>query len=161
MRFAPSNMLSSIFLLAVPRRCFFSGFFLLFVFHVLHAVFSVSCSLVGTCWEKADTLALLYVMISRVFVIFSYCVLGQWWYLIVSIPDLCLLPYLEVLPFLTFGLEAIPFHTFESEVMTFQTYVLDVHVLSFQSFALEVMSFQTCVLDVLSFQRFALEAMPF
>ena len=30
---------------------------------------------------------------SCLFVTFSYCVLGQVWYLIVSIPDLCLLSY--------------------------------------------------------------------
>ena len=36
---------------------------MLFVFHVCHAVLSVPCSLVVTCWEKADLLALLYVMV--------------------------------------------------------------------------------------------------
>ena len=45
-----------------------------------------------TCCERADFLALLYVMLSCVFVTFQYGVLGQMWYLIVSIPDLCLLP---------------------------------------------------------------------
>ena len=39
----------------------------------------------------ADLLALLYVMFS--FVTFPYGVLGQKWYLIVLIPDLCLLSY--------------------------------------------------------------------
>ena len=53
---------------------------------------SVSCSIVGTCLERADLFALLYVMFSCVFVTFSYGVLGQVCYLIVSIPDLCLLP---------------------------------------------------------------------
>ena len=51
-----------------------------------------------TCWERADLLALLCVMFSCVFVTFIYGVLygvpGQVWHLIVSIPDLCLLPYL-------------------------------------------------------------------
>ena len=51
-------------LLTVPRRCSFCGSFLLFVFHVCHAVFSVPCSLVVTCWERADLLALLYVLCS-------------------------------------------------------------------------------------------------
>ena len=53
------------------------------------------CSLVVTCWERADLLASLYVMFSSVFVTFPYSVLGQVWYLIVSIPDLCLLSYFE------------------------------------------------------------------
>ena len=56
---------------------------------------SVSCSLVGTCWERADLLALLYVVFFCVFVALPYGVLGQVWYLIVSIPDNCLLPYSE------------------------------------------------------------------
>ena len=46
-----------------------------------------------TCWERADLLALLYRMFSCVFVTFPYGILGQVWYLIESIPDLCLLPY--------------------------------------------------------------------
>ena len=37
--------------------------------------------------------ALLYVMFSRGFVTLPYGVLGQVWYLIVLIPDLCPLPY--------------------------------------------------------------------
>ena len=45
------------------------------------------------CWEKADLLALLYATFSCGFVIFPYGVLGQVLYLIVSIPDLCLIPY--------------------------------------------------------------------
>ena len=51
-----------------------------------------------TCWERAGLLALLYVMFYCVFVTFSCGVLGQVWYLIVSISDLCLLTY-----FLIFG----------------------------------------------------------
>ena len=41
---------------------------ILFVFHVClcHAIFSVSCSLVVVCWERADPLALLCVMFSCV-----------------------------------------------------------------------------------------------
>ena len=57
---------------------------------VSHTVLSVPCSLVVTCWERANLLVLLYVMFSCVFV----TNLGQLWYLIVLIPDLCLLPYL-------------------------------------------------------------------
>ena len=60
-----------------------------------HAVLSDYCSLVVTCWERADLLALLCVMFSCDFVTFPYGVLGQVWYknLIASIPDLCILPY--------------------------------------------------------------------
>ena len=46
--------------------------FLLFVFYVCHDVLSVHCSLVVTCWEMDDLLALLYVVISCVFVTFPY-----------------------------------------------------------------------------------------
>ena len=43
--------------------------------------------------EIREKMALLYVMFSCVFVTFPYDILCQMWYLIVSIPDLCLLPY--------------------------------------------------------------------
>ena len=65
---------------------------LLFVF-VFAIVMFVSCSLVVTWWERADLLALLYVMFSCVFVTFPYSVLGQICYSAVSVPDLCLLSY--------------------------------------------------------------------
>ena len=53
-----------IFLLAVPRRCFFCRSFLSFVFRVClcHTVLSVPCSHVVTCWERTDLLYLLCVM---------------------------------------------------------------------------------------------------
>ena len=51
-----------------------------------------SCSLVVTCWARADLLAPLYVMFC-VYIILPHCVLGHVWNLIVSIPDLCLLLY--------------------------------------------------------------------
>ena len=47
------------------------------------------------CWKRANLLALLYVMFSCVFDTFPCGVLGQVWYLIVLIPDLHLLPYLN------------------------------------------------------------------
>ena len=47
----------------------------------------LSCMLLA-CWERADLLTLLYVLFPCV-----YDVSGQMWYLIVSIPDLCLLLY--------------------------------------------------------------------
>ena len=55
---------------------------------------TVPCTLVVICWEKFDLLALLCVMFSCVLVTFPYDVLGQGWYMIVSIPDFCLLPYI-------------------------------------------------------------------
>ena len=75
-------------LLTVPRRS--SRSFLLFMFRVCHAFMSVHCSLVVTCWERADLLALLYVMFYCAVFTFPYGVLGQVWCLIVSVPDLCL-----------------------------------------------------------------------
>ena len=51
-----------------------------------------SCSLVVICWERANFMALYYEMYSCVFVTFPYGILGQVWYLIVLIPDLCLHP---------------------------------------------------------------------
>ena len=47
----------------------------------------------GHLLGRADLLALLYVMFYCVFINFPYGVLGQVWYLIVSILDICLLPY--------------------------------------------------------------------
>ena len=58
---------------------------------VCHTVLSYPCSLLVTYWEMTDLLALLYVRVSCVFVTFPYGVLGQVWYFIVSIPDLCLI----------------------------------------------------------------------
>ena len=60
------------------------------------------CILVVICWERSDLLTLLYVMFlphSQIthltqdtkWEIFPYGVLGQVWYLIVWIPDLCFL----------------------------------------------------------------------
>ena len=71
------------FSLIIPRRCFFCGSFVLFVFHVCHAVFSVHCSLVVICWEMDDLLALLYVMFYCVFVTFLRGFPGQVWCLMI------------------------------------------------------------------------------
>ena len=53
---------------------FFCGSFLLFMFRVClcHPVLSVPCSLVVTCWERADLLVLMHVMFSWVFNTFPY-----------------------------------------------------------------------------------------
>ena len=53
----------------------------------------MSCSLVFIRCERADFLALMYEMYSSVLVTDPYGILGQVWYLIVSILDLCLLPF--------------------------------------------------------------------
>ena len=60
---------------------------------VCHAFLSVQCSIVVTCWERANLLALLCVIFLCVFVTLSCGVLDQVWYLLVSIPDLCFLTY--------------------------------------------------------------------
>ena len=70
--------------------------FLVFVFRVCHVFLSVRCSLVVTCWETADLLALLCVMFYCDFVTFPRSILGQVWRLNVSISDLCLLSYFQI-----------------------------------------------------------------
>ena len=75
---------SKIFLLTVPRRYFFCGSFVLFMCCVFHAFASVYCAL----WSPAGQ-GFLFVMFNCVFVTFLCGILGQVWYLIVSIPDLC------------------------------------------------------------------------
>ena len=62
------------------------------VFVMLFA--SVQCCLEVTCWERADLLALVC-DVNCVFVTFPCGILGQVWYLIVSIPDLCRLSYFK------------------------------------------------------------------
>ena len=66
---------------------------ILFVSYVClcYAFLSVPCDLVITCWERADLLALLCVSFLVCFFTFPYGVPGQVtvWYLIASIPDLC------------------------------------------------------------------------
>ena len=48
-------------------------------------------------WQRVDPKSLLLVVFPCVFVTFPYTVLGQVWYLIVSIPDFCLPLYFAVL----------------------------------------------------------------
>ena len=54
----------------------------MFVFVILSCLL-IPCSLVITCWDRADLLALLCVVFSCLFVTFPYGVPGQLWYLIV------------------------------------------------------------------------------
>ena len=63
-----------------------------FLYCVSHAFASAHCCLMVTCWERAELLALVGDTYC-VFVTFLCGVLGQVWYLIVSLPDLCLLSY--------------------------------------------------------------------
>ena len=48
--------------LTVSMPSFFCRSFLLLMFHVCYAFLSVQCSLVVTCWERANLLALLCVV---------------------------------------------------------------------------------------------------
>ena len=76
---------------------FWIRFFFMFVWHT---VLSLSCSLsyfVVTCWYRAHLLALWYLVFSCVFVTFLCGFLCQVWYLFVSNPHLCLLPYFVIL----------------------------------------------------------------
>ena len=66
------------------------------MFRVCNAFLSVHCHLVVTCRERADLLALLYVMLYCVFVTFPCGVMGKVWCMIVSIPDLYLLSYFDI-----------------------------------------------------------------
>ena len=61
------------------------------MFRVCHVFLSVHFSLVFTCLERADLFARLNVKFSCIFVTFSCGVLGQMWYLFVSISDLAFL----------------------------------------------------------------------
>ena len=60
-----------------------------FVSCVSHALASVHCCLVVTCWDWADLLALVGEVYCVFFVTFPCGILGQVWYLIVLFPDLC------------------------------------------------------------------------
>ena len=55
---------------------------------------SVYMCFVVTCWERADLLALVCGSNCQ-FVTFPWGILGQVWYVIVSIPDLCTLTYFK------------------------------------------------------------------
>ena len=59
---------------------------------------SVYLYLVVICWERAGLLALVFGVSLKV-CHFNTGILGQVWYLIVSIPDLCTLTYLYFVHF--------------------------------------------------------------
>ena len=60
---------------------------------ISHDIASIHCCLVVTCWKRADLLALVGDNYC-IFVTFPFGILGQVWYLIVLLPDLCRLSYL-------------------------------------------------------------------
>ena len=61
------------------------------MYRVYHAFESVFCSIQATCCQKTDLLALVCD------VLLCFCgILGQVWYLNVSIPDRCHLCYLDI-----------------------------------------------------------------
>ena len=60
--------------------------------YVCHAFPSGHCSVVVTCWERADLLALVC-EVELCLVTFPCGILDQVWYLIVPIPDFCRLSY--------------------------------------------------------------------
>ena len=71
----------------------------MFLFYLVFAMSlcaSVYMCFVVTCWERADLLALVCGVLLRV-CHFPICILGQVWYLSVSIPDLCTLTYFYTL----------------------------------------------------------------
>ena len=60
--------------------------------HFVCAFVISSCQSLEALW-LADLLTFLYVMFSRAFVTLPYDVLGQVWYLVELIPDICLISY--------------------------------------------------------------------
>ena len=66
------------------------------MFCVCHAFASVYCCLVVTCLERADLLTLVFDAL-LFFGTFPCGILGQVWYLLVSIPDLCCLSYFAII----------------------------------------------------------------
>ena len=66
--------------------------FLFCLVFVMPLYVSVYMCFVVTCWERADLLALVCGVLLKV-CYFPIGILGQVWYLIESIPDLCTLTY--------------------------------------------------------------------
>ena len=82
----PSNVLSDRYNVVLLLWIFLVIFFLVCLSYCL----SNPCSLVVPCWDRADLLALLFVMFSCVLSLSNMVSWGQVWYLIVSIPEICL-----------------------------------------------------------------------
>ena len=60
-----------------------------------HAFASVYCCRVVTCWESSDLMTLVC-DVKLCFVTFPCGILGQAWYLIVSLHDLCRHSYFDI-----------------------------------------------------------------
>ena len=88
----PVKPSSKIFLLAVPRRYFFFGSFMFFCLVFVMPLCMSVFYLVITYWERAGLLALVC-GVSLYICHFPIGILGQVWYLIESISDLCTLTY--------------------------------------------------------------------
>ena len=69
--------------------------FLFCLVFVMSLCGSVYMCFVVTCWERADLLALVCGVYCE-FVTFPIGILGQVWYLIVSIPDFCTRTYFNI-----------------------------------------------------------------
>ena len=80
---------------------------MLFLYCVCHAFASAHCCLVVTCWERAN-LSAFVLMLNCVIVTFPFGILGQVWYLIVSIPDLSPLSYFQTVC-IVLHILAVPF----------------------------------------------------
>ena len=77
-----------LFLLTVPKQCFLCGFG--FVFDILS---SLCLAVFRSPDGKGMFLASPMCDVLLFFITFPFDVLNQVWYLIVSIPDLCILPH--------------------------------------------------------------------
>ena len=85
-------------LLTIPRRCFFVDPFCYFCFvSVMLSCLFITAFFEVTCWERANLLALLYVMFSCVFVTFSIWCPGSGVVLDCIFLDLRLLSYFVAL----------------------------------------------------------------
>ena len=96
-RLVPSNMFKSSINFLTDRSKAVLLLWILFVICVLcHTILSGFLQPYGDLLGKGWPLGSLVCDVSCVCVTFAYGVLGQVWYLIVWIPDLCLLPYFAV-----------------------------------------------------------------
>ena len=73
--------------------CYYLGFIFVFVM--------LSCPFLAALLSS-DLVVLLCVMFSSVFVTFPYCVPGEVWYLIVSIPDIYILLHFDFFALIVF-----------------------------------------------------------
>ena len=89
----------------------------MFLFYLVFAMSlcaSVYMCFVITCWERADLLALVCGALLSV-CHFPIGILGQVWYLIVSIPNICTLTYLDI--FFNYALLLLSFKSKEGDCL--------------------------------------------